>query len=355
LWQRPVGPAWSSFSLAGRRLFSQEQRGESEHVVCYDTETGEEIWTHANPARFYEVMAGVGPRATPTYHQGRIYALGATGLLDCLDASTGTPIWSRDLRTDADRDTPLWGFASSPLVVGSVVLVHAGGQGDRGVMAYHLKTGELAWSAPAGTLSYSSPHLWQAQGQAQVLMSSDAGLVSLAPDTGQTLWNHAWQTQGNPRIVQPHPVAENRVLLGTGVGYGTRLLSVLQLDGGWQVTEVWTSEKLKPYFNDFVVHQGAIYGFDGKILTCIDLETGARNWKGGRYGAGQLILLEASDLLLVISDKGEVVLVDADPTAHRERTRFQALLGKTWNHPVVSGGRLYVRNAVEAAGYDLFP
>ena len=150
VWRHKIGPGWSSFSIAGNRIFTQEQRGPQEVVVCYDAETGAERWVHASPARFAETMGGVGPRATPTLAGERLYALGATGLLDCLDPLTGTVKWERDLKHDARPNPPTWGFASSPLVVGDRVVVHAGGPDDKGVVAYDTKTGKLCWSAPAG-------------------------------------------------------------------------------------------------------------------------------------------------------------------------------------------------------------
>jgi outer membrane protein assembly factor BamB len=171
------------------------------------------------------------------------------------------------------------------------------------------------------------------------------------------LWEHKWPGDG---IVQPGLTAEGDVLIGTatgmgeGAGIGMRRVSVGRGGGGWTVQERWTTTGLKPYFNDFVVHEGHAYGFDGSILACVDLKDGERKWKGGRYGAGQLVLLPEQDLLLVLSEQGELALVKATPEQFTEvAARIPAIEGKTWNHPVLAGDVLLARNAEEMAAFRL--
>lgn len=352
LWRRNIGPGWSSFCIVGTRLFTQEQRGEEEAVICYDAATGEIVWKHVDPTRFTEVVSGPGPRATPTFHEGRIYTLGARGILNALNANDGSSIWRRDLVVDAEASVPEWGFASSPLIVGDLVVVFAGG-GPKDVIAYDRESGTPRWTAEAGTLSYSSPQVFESPEGSQILMLTDQGIVSLAPTDGATIWKHDWPIEHVCRIVQPHVVAEDdgswTVLVGTGYGHGTRKLRVAHASDKWDVEEDWTSTKLKPYFNDFVSRDGYLYGFDGNILACIDLESGERAWKGGRYGSGQLLLLADQNLLLVVSEQGDLALVQADPDRFHELTRIPAIEGKTWNHPVVAHGKLYLRNSEEIA------
>jgi outer membrane protein assembly factor BamB len=183
-------------------------------------------------------------------------------------------------------------------------------------------------------------------------MATEVGLQAFRPGDGRSVWRHDWADQAM-RIVQPHRIGDDQVLFGSGYGNGTRLLQVTAAEDTWDATEVWTSKRLKPYFNDFVHHEGFVYGFDGKILTCIDVATGKRRWKGGRYGYGQLLLLPETDRLLVLSETGEVALVKAEPEEHVELGKFQAIEGKTWNHPVVAHNRLLVRNGQEAACFAL--
>ncbi|MDA9856684.1 PQQ-binding-like beta-propeller repeat protein [Rubripirellula sp.] len=352
LWRIPVGPAWSSFAVAGNLLFTQEQRGAMEAVVCYDANSGREVWVHEVESRFDDPLGGPGPRGTPTLADGGLYASGANGLVMRLDPKTGEMIWQQDLREIADRQPPMWGFSSSPLVTGSIVTVFAGGKGDKGTIAFDTQSGELAWSVPAGEHSYSSPQMGMVAGTDHVMMLTNQELSLLDPETGSERLRYDWKHQGY-RSLQPHVVSGDSVLIPTGLGSGTRLIRVKNDENSWSAEEVWTSRNLKPDFNDLVIFQGHAYGFDNSIFTCIDLATGERMWKGGRYGKGQVLLLEDSAALLVISEKGELVLLKADPSEHTELAKRKVLTGKTWNHPVVVGDRLYLRNSQEAACYRL--
>ena len=352
LWRREVGPGWSSFCVVDGRCFTQEQRGDEEAVICYDLEDGEPIWVHTDPTKFWEVVGGSGPRATPTFAAGRLYALGANGNLNCLDPATGAPIWNANIAEDAEAEIPMWGFSSSPLVVDDLVLVHAGGA-EGAVLAYDAATGDLRWRAGEKGLSYASPHLAILDGVRQVLMVTGAGVFSLDPKTGAELWKHEWPTPGMARVVQPMILGDDSVLIGTGYGIGSRRLNVEASETGWNVGEQWTTKQLKPYYNDFVFHDGYIYGFDHNIFTCIDPETGKRKWKRGRYGFGQVLLVPDSDHLLIASEKGEIALLRANPQKHEELARFPVIDGKTWNHPVIAEGKLLVRNGEEAVCFSL--
>jgi outer membrane protein assembly factor BamB len=347
LWRRPIGPGWSSFAVRGDLLYTQEQRGDDEVVACYKVTTGEPVWRHRDAVRFWESNGGAGPRATPTLSGDRVYTFGATGILNALDANNGAVVWSRNAASDTGKKVPEWGFASSPLVVDDVVIVHAGA-----LAAYDLATGNPRWFGPPRGGSYSSPHLATIDGVAQILMLSGAGATSVAPADGTLLWEHLWP---GVRIVQPALTADGDILINASefAGIATRRIAVAHGPGGWTVEERWTSTGLKPYFNDFVVHDGHAYGFDGSILACINLEDGTRKWKGGRYGNGQLVLLPEQDLLLVLSEEGELALVKATPDQFTELVRFPAIEGKTWNHPVLVGDVLLVRNGQEMAAFRL--
>lgn len=353
IWRKRVGPAWSSLIVVGGRVFTQEQRGEQETVVCYDAANGQELWSHADKARFWDSVSSAGPRATPTFHRGRLVTLGGTGIFNCLDASTGKLTWSHDLAQEAQAPRPQWGFSCSPLVVGNQAIVFAGGNQKPSLLAYDIETGEQSWSLDAGPGSYSSPQLATLGGQDQVLFLSDMGLFSVDPATGKKLWDFAIAIPGAPISIQPHVVDENKLLVASVKEGGVVLLEVKPSGAGWLVEQRWVSLDLKPSFNDFVVHKGHAYGFDGSIFACIDLKTGKRQWKKGRYGYGQVIALPDRDQLLVLSESGEVILLAADPERHQELGKFQAIVGKTWNHPALSRGRLFVRNAEEMACYDL--
>jgi len=352
LWKIPVGPGWSSFAVAGKLLFTQEQRGPMETVVCYDADTGREIWIRQIETRFDDPLGGPGPRATPTIANGGLFVTGATGTFMRLDPATGAIVWKQDLKGIAGRAAPpMWGFSASPLVTGSVVIVYGGGPGDKGLLAFDISSGTLRWSAAAGNDSYASPQLNTLAGEELVLLLSNDGLVCVEPATGKERLNYQWKFQGY-RALQPTVIGDT-VLLPTAMNAGTRAIQISKKDGQVAAEDLWTSRNLKPDFTDLIAHQGYVYGIDGGIFTCVDLKTGERKWKGGRYGKGQTVLLENSGLLLVSAEDGRVVLLRADPGEHSEAAGFKALEGKTWNHPVVVGDRLYVRNAQEAACYQL--
>lgn len=351
LWQIGVGPGWSSFAVAGKLLFTQEQRGPSEVVVCYDADSGRELWTHAVESRFEDKLGGPGPRATPQLAGGALYALGANGHLLRLDPASGERVWQADIARDSGCAPPEWGFCASPLVAGGRVIVHAGAGKDKGAtLGYDAASGELAWSVPAGAHTYASPQPATLGGEPVVLMLTDSGLDVIEPASGAVRLAHAWKLSGY-RAVQPQQIDE-RALLLPGMGPGTMRLEVTA-EGGWSAKQVWRTRRFLPDFNDAVIHRDHAFGWSGAKFCCIDLATGKRTWRGGRYGKGQVLLLADSDALLVVSEQGEAVLLDADPAAHKELGRFQALDGKTWNHPVVVGDRLYIRNAQQAACYRL--
>ncbi|WP_164100658.1 PQQ-binding-like beta-propeller repeat protein [Candidatus Laterigemmans baculatus] len=355
VWRRRIGPGWSSFAAVDGRLFTQEQRGEEEAVVCLDAETGEEIWAHSYPGRFSEMASSAGPRATPTFDSGRLYALGATGKLTALDAATGRRLWQTDIAADSGAAIPEWGFASSPLVVeGHTVVVYAGDPGAK-VIAYDAADGSVRWSALRDGRGYGSPQLMTLCGVEQIVVLDSHGAFGLAPNDGRALWSDPWRLKLGPRIVQPLQIGDDSIVLGTGYGIGTRRIRLSRSGREWTVEEQWHSRALKPYFNDFVYHAGYLYGFDHQILTCIDAETGQRQWKRGRYGFGQLLLIPEQDLLLVSGERGQLALLRATPNKAEaeEIAQFQALHSKTWNHPVIVGDRLYLRNAQAAVCFRL--
>jgi outer membrane protein assembly factor BamB len=346
MWRRAVGPGWSSFAVQGDLVYTQEQRGEDEVVACYGLKTGQPVWRHRDAARFWESNGGAGPRGTPTLAGGRVYSLGGTGLVNALDAATGAVVWVRDAAADTKAKTPTWGFSGSPLVIDDLVVVAASGA----LAAYDKTSGQPRWVGAVRGPSYSSPQLATIDGVRQILLMSGKGIASVAPEDGTLLWQHEWE--GYP-IVQPALTPEGDVLIAANESSGTRRLAIGRDSGGWAARERWTSNGLKPYFNDFVVHGGHAYGFDGRILSCIDLADGQRKWKGGRYGNGQLVLLAEQDLLLVLSEEGELALVSATTDGFRELARLPAIEGKTWNHPVLAGDTLLVRNAEEMAAFRL--
>lgn len=346
MWRRPIGPAWSSFAVQSGRFYTQEQRGEEEVVSCHDVNTGKPIWRHSDKARFYESNAGAGPRATPALSNGRVYTQGATGIVNVLDAATGDVVWTRNAVNDTGAKIPGWGIAGSPLVVNDLVIVAAAGN----LVAYEIASGKPRWLGPAGGSGYSSPQLLTVNGTQQIVLLRSTGVMGVSLTDGKLLWEHAW---GGEPIVQPAVAANGDLLISVSESSGLRRLTIGQASGGWTAQERWTTEDINPWFNDFVVHKGHVFGFDGSSLVCVNLDDGKLKWRGKRYGYGQLILVPDQDALIVLSEKGELALAKAAPDQFTELGNFPALEGKTWNHPVLVGNVLLVRNDHEMAAFKL--
>lgn len=358
IWRERIGPGWGSFAVAGDLLFTMEQRGDDEAVVCYHADDFAQAWEHRETARFNEAIAGPGPRSTPTIINGMVYAQGASGILVKLDARTGQLQWKRNIADDTGATVPQWGFASSPLVVNDKVIVFTGaGKSDKAVIAYDVETGEPAWTAGKGTHGYASGQLVRIADTPQVLFTSNYGIESFNPIDGSKLWEFVQGNEQLNRVTQPTILEDGDILFGVGVGddQGLHRLHVTHdSDGPWIVKPVWFSNAAQPYFNDGVVLNGFYYGYKGAAVVAVDLKTGKQTANlGTKYGFGQLLLLKEQNLLLVQNANGTIALAECDAGDPIEIANFPALKGKTWNHPVVANGRLYLRNGREAACYDV--
>ena len=350
-WRIPVGKGWSSFAVVGPFAWTQEQDGEEELVTCYDAVTGARIWTHSDEVRFFNFMGGAGPRATPTYHEGRLYTMGGTGILNCFEAATGKLIWSKNTLEEAKAKNIDWGMAGSPLIYEDTVIVSPGGTNGFNAVAYRLDSGELKWNSGAWIASYSAPQLARVGGEDQLLIHHGSGMAAYNPRDGVVLWTNGWTASSKINVAQPTVIGDDAVLLSAGYGRGSALYDVIRDGESWKAEQRWRSMRLKSKFSAFLLRDQHVFGLDENYLACIDVESGRRVWKGAKYGYGQLLLI--GDVILVMAESGEVVFVKADPAEFEEIGRFQALEGKTWNHPVIANGRLYVRNGAQAACFEL--
>ncbi len=350
-WHQPIGGGYASFVVAEGRAITIEQRRDEEVVTAYDLQTGRELWNHAWAAEFKEFQGGPGPRATPTWHDGRVYALGATGYLWSLDAATGNVIWSRNILEDSQATNLQWAMASSPLVVDNLLIVQPGGENGWSVVAYDLGTGDVVWHTLDDLQSYTSPMLATLAGQRQVIVVTADRVVGLEIQDGRLLWEHPWSPSMVPNIAQPILVGDTQLFLSASYGHGATLLNFVNDGNRISVEPVWQNNRMKNRFSSSVLHEGYIYGLDESILACIDVATGELQWKGGRYGYGQLLL--AGDHLVVLTEDGDLVLVYANPHGHDEVARTTAIDGKTWNVPALENGQLLVRNAREMAAFNL--
>jgi outer membrane protein assembly factor BamB len=351
LWKQPIGLGYASFVVAGGRAFTIEQRRRQEVVSAYDVATGRELWTHGWDGEFTEAMGGDGPRATPTWHDGRLYALGALGELRCLDARSGALVWRRNILDDNGATNLSWGMSAAPLIVDDKVIVLPGGPAGRSVVAYNKTTGERMWGALDDQQSYTSPMLVTLGGIRQVIAVTAKRVVGITPEDGRLLWEYPWVTDNGINVAQPLLLGDDRVFMSASYGHGAAAFQIVRAGDRQEARPLWSNSRMKNKFTSSVLHEGHIYGLDESILACLDASTGELKWKAGRYGYGHVLL--AAGHLVVLTEGGELALVRANPSRHEEIARFEAIDGKTWNHPVVADGRLLVRNLREMAAFDL--
>jgi len=361
LWRHPIGRGWSSFAVVGDFCVTQEQRDSDEAVVCYELQTGRPVWMHGDAARFDEVTSGPGPRATPTIHSGRVFSFGATGILNCLDGTDGRVIWSHQF---AKESVPLFGYSCSPLIHHDHVIVTPGGKSGS-IVALHADTGEVAWSRDSRKPGYCSPHLFRTEDEDQILVFDATGLHGHEATTGELHWTFPWGDNSDEYVNVGQPVNlrapevrhsdrgdARHLFISSGYGRGSAVISISHgASGEWSANVVWQSKSLKSKFSDVVIHEGHAYGLDEGILACVSLADGTRRWKNGRYGYGQLILVNQT--LLVQTESGRIALVAADPNKFTEVATLNALNDRTWNQPVVAGWKLLVRNDREAVCFEL--
>lgn len=354
VWKQPCGGGYASFAIAHGVAFTIEQRREQEVVVAYDLASGAERWQHAWEARFNEPIGGEGPRATPTWNEGRLYAQGATGELRCLDASTGALIWRHDVCREFDAAVPEYGYSASPLLVDDLVITTPGG-GDRGsVVAFDSRTGVLRWGMLDDKQGYVSPTVVELDGQRQILVVAAKRTLGLSIQDGRLLWEFSWgEAMKGRNVAQPVVWEGKNVFLSAGYDTACVALRVQKAGGAWTTHELWRNKFLKNKFSSSIHWKGRLYGLDEDILTCLDASTGARCWKDGRYGYGQIVL--ADGVLVILCGNGDIAQVEATPERHQELQRVRGIEGKTWNHPAMSDGRLLIRNATEMACFQWQP
>lgn len=356
VWRQSIGVGWSSFAIAGRLAVTMEQRETKELVAAYDVESGRPLWMHGEELRFTDKLGGDGPRATPAIHDGFVYAVGATGILNCLEATTGRQVWRHELIKEYNGSELMYGFSASPLVVDDTIVLSVGGPDEQSVVAFDLKSGKERWRAGGDPQSYSSPTLMTLHGKRQIVVAHSGSVAGYDPEAGKQLWNYVWRESGNqPTVSQPIDLGDGEIFLSKGYGVGCILLEVEHVDGAWSVQRHWRNTAMKTKFSSPVLHKGQLYGLDDVRLLSLDpLAAKGRpkiNWKVSGYDYGQVLCV--GDVLLIQSEQGELLLVDASAQEHRELARIKIFDDKTWSVPAIAGSRLIMRNDREAACYEL--
>ncbi len=339
MWKVPIGEGYSGISVVQGRIYTMDARGSDEFVVCLDAGTGKEIWRFRLDSNFINDQ-GNGPRAQPTVDENMVYAFGAQGSLYALNASDGTKVWEHNQKT-LEAKIPIWGYASSPLVEGNLLILPVGGAEGNAVVAFDKAKGSIVWKSATDEPGYSSPLAVTVNGVRQIIVFSGTMLLSVSPTDGKVLWKYPWKTDWFVNAAVPIFIPSDKIFISTNYGHGAALLRVRT--GG--VDEVWLTKSMKNHFNSSVLFDGHIYGFDNAILTCIDVSTGEEKWQKSGFGKGSLILADGH--LIVLSERGQLVLAEATPEEYREKSTMQALQGKCWTQPTLSGGKLYLRNQKE--------
>jgi outer membrane protein assembly factor BamB len=352
LWRHACAGGYSGIAVAGNVSVTLEERDAREAVVCYDRATGRQRWAHVY-GDFYKdpTHMGDGPRSTPTIHDGRIYSLGASGDLLCLDAE-GNKQWSANILRDAKAKNVKWGLSASPLIVDDLVVVNAGidpeAPAGSALLAYERGTGAIRWRAGNRKAGYSSPQLATLAGTPQILLFDGDGLAGHDPKTGKELWQFPWITAYDMNSIQPAVLGGDRVFISSELQNGCALLHVKgpdQAASSWRVETVWQNKNLAARYANPVTDGVSIFGLHGMqgVLTRLDAATGKVKWKGGREGPGQL-LLAGGRLLLVNGDYGQVAMFLSDSATCQELGRHELWGDKTWNTPALAGDQLFVRN-----------
>ena len=350
IWKVPLGEGYSGMSVVNGRIYTMDAQNGNEYVVCFDAVTGKEIWRSRSDATFINDQ-GNGPRSTPTVDGEMIYTFGAQSYLYAWSAKDGKKIWENDLKKTLGAKVPIWGVSSSPLVEGNLLILPVGGGESNAVVAFHKKTGALVWKSETDEPGYSSPLAVNLNGIRQIIIFSGTMLLSVSPTDGKVLWKYPWKTNWFVNSAMPIFVPEDKIFISTSYDRGAALLRVRNSGGEVSVEEIWLSKEMKNHFNSSVLHEGYIYGFDNAVLKCIDANTAEEKWRKSGFGKGSLILADGH--LIVLSERGGLVIVEAAPAAYKEKARAQVLQGKCWTQPTLSEGKLYLRNQKQMICIDL--
>ncbi len=353
LWRKLVGGGHSSFAVANNLAFTIEQQEKNEVISAFSTATGSAQWTHPYTAKFGEIFGGIGPRTTPTWDDGLLYALGAEGHLHCMHARSGKLLWKKNLMTENGAEVPHWGVSASPFVYKDTLIITPGGKEDNAIVALNKKTGEKVWSALNGVQTYSTPVLFNLLGREQLIVSLKEKMAAINPNDGKLLWSHPWKIfMNNYNIAQPTRLADDIVLISAGYGKGAEAFRIISESGSMRTESLWKSKSLKTKFSSPTFWKGHLYGLNENRLVCLDAKDGSLKWRGDKYGYGQIIA--ASGHLIILGDAGDLALVEMNPDKFVEKANFKALKGgRTWNYPALANGLLFVRNSYEMACFDL--
>ena len=359
LWRVSLGEGFSGISVAGGRVYTMFSEGDDEFVICLDASNGKEIWRFRSDSTYYESEGGNGPRATPTIDGEFLFTVSAQGKFYALNSVNGEKVWSYDLIRDFSSYMPRWGFSSSSLVEGNMLLVEVGGNNGKFIVAFDKTNGDVLWSSHTDKLGYASPIAVTIGGVRQLIVFAGLRLLSVSTDNGELFWTYPWRTgRFDVHAATPIFIAPDKIFISSAYGKGAAVVKVNVMDSPesgsgikMEVEEIWSSERMQNRLATSVLHGNYLYGFHKTILKCIDANTGAEKWKARGFGEGTLILAE--DYLIILGDRGKLGLVEATPAAFNEVASAEVLSGLCWTVPTIANGRLYARNEKEMVCLDM--
>jgi outer membrane protein assembly factor BamB len=345
-----AGRGYSSLAVAAGRLYTIGLRGEREYVIAFDTATGKEVWATAHGSA-YRDSRGDGPRGTPTVEGERLYALGGNGDLSCMETRTGRVVWTMNILKKFGGENISWGISESPLIIGDRLFINAGGPGAS-IVALNKKDGSLLWKTQSDKAGYSSAIPLQVGGKTQVVFFTQERALGLDPNDGKVLWQYARPANDVANVATP-VVRGNRVWISSDYGTGGGLVEIKADAKGVTASEVYFTKEMRNHHSSSILVGDYLYGFSSGILTAMRFDTGEVAWRDRSVGKGSLVYADGN--LYCLSETGVVGLVEATPTAYREKGRFRIPQDSlpTWTHPVISGGRLYLRDQDTIYAFDV--
>ena len=339
VWKASIGTGFSSIAVGNGRAYAMGNINDNDILYCFDAATGKEIWKKSYPCPLYAKNHEGGPSATPTIDGEAIYTFSNDGDIIRFKAESGEIVWHKNLNKEFGFKHPTWYFAGSPLVIDELVILNAGTQG----VALKKADGSIAWQSEKGVPGYATGVPFTINGQKCVAMMVSREIVCFNPTTGEVIWRYPWITEYNINAAEPIIVGDT-VFITSGYNHGCVLLKI---DGN-NVTELWQNKNMSNQINSSVLWEGYIYGFNGQVnggakLTCINFETGEAKWSQGGLGTGSLTVADGK--LIILGERGKLVIAEASPDGFKELASAQILKGKCWTVPVLANGRIYARNA----------
>jgi outer membrane protein assembly factor BamB len=350
LWQAPASVGYSDLAIVGGKVITLLQDDKDEAVVCWDATTGQELWRFKYPARYVDPQ-GSGPRSTPSIDGGRVFTVGARGMMHCLKLANGDMVWRHNLAEEFHGPVPHWGVSFSPLVEGDLVFANPGGPNGNSIVAFNKVTGDVVWKNLDDPPAYSSPVVATVEGKRQVIFLTQTGLVSVSPENGSLLWRFPWITRFDANIATPIVVG-NYIFISSNYDRGCALVEVSSgSDGSFQAQSVYEHNRMRNHFSTCVYYQEHLYGFDDATLVCMNFRTGKIAWKNKDFQKGSLLIADGK--LIILGESGKLALAEATPADYREISAFQFSRSRCWTAPVLADGKLYVRDEEKVVCYDL--